>query len=159
MVKQSCTSASDRSLTVQPAACSDCVHARRGPSKLAALREPSGNQSLTCARARTATARGKSAARPSSTITSAAAPSETSEQSVLRSGAAIIGFLSLTVLQNSKPRSRRMWAHGLATPLAWFFAAMRASVAEWSPNSAKYDLAISPKMPGKPPGGLPSSPE
>ena len=42
--------------------------------------------------------------------TTAAAPSDTGEQSVRRSGSATIGFLSETVRQNSSPRSLRSWA-------------------------------------------------
>jgi hypothetical protein len=45
-----------------------------------------------------------------SVSTTAAAPSETSEQSVRRIGPATYGFLSDTVLQNSKPRSLCSWA-------------------------------------------------
>ena len=62
-----------------------------------------------------------------SVSTTAAAPSETSEQSVRFSGPATSGFLSDTWRQNSKPRSFRIWASGLAQPFLWFLAAIVAS--------------------------------
>src|SRR5215216_7258567 len=105
MVKQSCTSANDKSQVLQPAAANALLHARRGPSNSTASRREMGRKSLTCSRERKRTARRKELARSSETRTSAAAPSETSEQSVLRNGAAMSGFFSDTVLQNSKPRS------------------------------------------------------
>ncbi|MNY36159.1 hypothetical protein D3C86_1706300 [compost metagenome] len=66
------------------------------------------------------------AAVSSSASTSAAAPSDTSEQSVRRSGPATSGFFSDTLLQKSKPTSLRKCANGLLTPFAWFFAAIMA---------------------------------
>ena len=45
-----------------------------------------------------------------SVMTSAAAPSETREQSVRFSGGATKGFFSLSRRQNSKPRSLRICA-------------------------------------------------
>ena len=79
----------------------------------------------------------------------AAAPSDTSEQSVLRSGAAMRGFCAETVLQVSKSSARCRWASGLRAPLAWFFTAMRARAADWSPWRSKYCCAMRAKMPGK----------
>ena len=70
----------------------------------------------------------------SSASTTAAAPSDTREQSVRRSGPlASSGFLSETVLQNANPRSRLICASGLSAPLAWFFAAIIASSVLRSP--------------------------
>ena len=58
------------------------------------------------------------------TITAAALPSATPEQSMMLSGAAAIGDPSTS----SMLTSLRNWARGLAAPFLWFFQAMRASV-------------------------------
>ena len=60
-----------------------------------------GRKSLTCAQERNATALFIRSAVSTSASTRAAAPSETSEQSVRLSGPATIGFLSETLRQNS----------------------------------------------------------
>ena len=90
-------------------------------------------KSLAWARARKPTRRGAERATSGAATTSATAPSEIREQSVRRSGGATIGFFSETVLQKSNPRSLRIWAYGLVTPLRWFLAAMRARVSLGSP--------------------------
>jgi hypothetical protein len=56
----------------------------------------------------------------------AAAPSVISEQSVRRSGSAMYGLLSDTVLQCSKLIALCICARGLLNALAWFFAAIYA---------------------------------
>jgi hypothetical protein len=66
--------------------------------------------------------------------TSAAAPSETGEQSVRLSGPATRGFFSLSSRQKAYPKSLRSCAYGLPTPFLWFLAAMRASASDWSPQ-------------------------
>ena len=86
-----------------------------------------GRKSLTWTAARNTTALFMASAVSTSVRTRAAAPSETSEQSVRFSGPATSGFLSETWRQNSKPRSFRIWASGLAQPFLWFLAAMVAS--------------------------------
>ena len=83
--------------------------------------------------ARKATARFICKAVSVSVRTTAAAPSETSEQSVRLSGPATNGFFSDSARQNSKPRSLRICAKGFATPFLWFFAAISASASDWSP--------------------------
>ena len=60
-----------------------------------------GRKSCTCSAARNATALRSRSAVSTSASTSAAAPSETSEQSVRLSGPATRGFFSLSVRQNS----------------------------------------------------------
>jgi len=60
-----------------------------------------GRKSLTCSAARKTTAFFMVSAVSTSVSTIAAAPSETSEQSVRFSGPATKGFLSETLLQNS----------------------------------------------------------
>jgi hypothetical protein len=55
-------------------------------------------------------------ATSSSASTSAAAPSDTGEQSVRLSEPATVGLRSLAARQNSKPRSLRICAYGLLTP-------------------------------------------
>ena len=101
MVKQSCTSANDRSCNVSPACSNACDQARAAPSNRVGSRRDSGRKSLTCAALRKRTALPMPRAVSSSVSTSAAAPSLTNEQSVRFSGGATYGFFSLTVRQNS----------------------------------------------------------
>ena len=100
-------------------------------------RRDSGRYSLTCVRERQRTGRTSAPATGSREITSAAAPSDTSEQSERLSGPATNGFLSDGWRQNSYPRSRFMCAYGLRTPFSWFLAEIAASASLWSPKRSK----------------------
>ena len=91
-----------------------------------------GRRSLTWAAARMATSFLNCLALAALTNTTAAAPSVISEQSDKRSGGAISGFLSETVLQASKLISRCMCARGLASALWWFLEAMAAMAGKGS---------------------------
>ena len=101
MVKQSCVSTNDRSTSAIPASASARFHASAQPSNLRMSRLLIGRKSCTCAVDRNAIAFRKRSAVSTSASTSAAAPSETSEQSVRLSGPATNGFFSLTLRQNS----------------------------------------------------------
>ncbi len=65
--------------------------------------------------------------------TSAAAPSETSEQSVTFRGGATIGFRSETVRQDSNSNGLCICASGLLSALRWFLTAKRAIASVGSP--------------------------
>ena len=69
-----------------------------------------GRKSCACAVARMFTALPMVFAVSESVSTSAAAPSDTSEQSVRFRGPATYGFFSLSERQNSKPKSLRICA-------------------------------------------------
>ena len=101
MVKQSWVSTNDRSDRVTPALCSARCHATEQPSKSRMLRFDIGRKSCACAVARMVTAFFIVLAVSASVSTSAAAPSDTSEQSVRFKGPATNGFLSLSERQNS----------------------------------------------------------
>ncbi len=101
MVKQSCVSTSDRSASLRSAASSAPPQARAQPSKRVMSRLAMGIRSFTCAVARKRTRRRAASATSAEAITSAAAPSETSEQSVRLSGRATKGFFSLSARQKA----------------------------------------------------------
>src|SRR5205814_6115470 len=115
-VKQSWVSTNDRSESVTSACCSARCHATVQPSNCRMSRLDIGRKSCACAVARKLTALPMVLAVSASVSTSAAAPSDTSEQSVRLSGPATYGFFSLSERQNSKPKSRRICAYGLPTP-------------------------------------------
>ena len=110
MVKQSCVSTKCRSSSRAPAASRPRCQASAAPSKRVGSRRDSGRNSLTWVRERQRTAGTRAPATGAMEITSAAAPSDTSEQSERLSGPATKGFFSDGWRQNSKPRSRFMWA-------------------------------------------------
>ena len=87
--------------TLVRAAAWACFQACSQPSKATMSRRLIGRKSLTWPRPRNATAFFIASAVSTSASTSAAAPSETSEQSVRRKGPATRGFLSETARQNS----------------------------------------------------------
>ena len=93
MVKQSCVSTSDRSPSAMPASASARFQASAQPSNLRMSRLLIGRKSCTCAVERNAIALSSRSAVSTSASTSAAAPSETSEQSVRLSGPATNGIL------------------------------------------------------------------
>ena len=101
MVKQSCDSTNDRSSSRNPETSSARAQACRAPSNWVMSRLLMGRKSLTCTAARKRTALPRLRAVSSSVSTSAAAPSDTSEQSVRFSGGATYGFFSDTVRQKS----------------------------------------------------------
>ena len=84
-----------------PASASACCQASAQPSNFRMSRFDIGRKSWTCAAARNTTALLQPSAVSTSASTTAAAPSETSEQSVRLSGPATNGFFSLSVRQNS----------------------------------------------------------
>ncbi len=100
-VKQSWVSTSERSSRVTPALSSARPQATSQPSKSVMSRLLMGRKSLACAVPRKTTALDRPSAVSTSVSTTAAAPSETSEQSVRLSGPATSGFLSETWRQNS----------------------------------------------------------
>jgi hypothetical protein len=101
MVKQSWVSTKDRFESAMPAFASARFQASPQPSSLSTSRFDIGRKSCTCAAARNATALPSRNAVSTSASTTAAAPSDTSEQSVRLSGPATRGFFSLSVRQNS----------------------------------------------------------
>src|SRR6516165_1290420 len=101
IVKQSWVSTRSRSSRPRRAVASAFFQASAGPSKAMTSRRLIGRKSLTCSAARKITAFLRLSAVAVSASTTAAAPSETSEQSVRFNGPATIGFLSDTVRQNS----------------------------------------------------------
>ena len=101
MVKQSCVSTKERSSSVTPAFFSAWFQACSQPSNGRMSRFDIGRKSCTCSLARKATARRIFSAVAVSASIRAAAPSETSEQSVRFSGPATNGFFSLSWRQNS----------------------------------------------------------
>ena len=151
MVKQSWTSARSRSPTPTEAISRARPTARRPPANSRTSRIAGSRWSLAWPTP-TIVARDSPGSRRR---TRAAAPSLTGEQSVRRSGPATTGFFSEVVEQNSTPRSLRSWAHGLAQPLRWFFAAMAPRV---SPSQSVeltrswYSWATSAKIPANPAG-------
>ena len=88
MVKQSCDSTNDNSSSFTSAASSARRHASAAPSNCVMSRREIGRKSFTWTAARNRTALPIERAVTSSVITSAAAPSDTSEQSVRFSGGA-----------------------------------------------------------------------
>src|SRR6202035_1316005 len=104
-VKQSGVSTKDKSESCSPADCSARCHATLQPSNCRISRFDIGRKSWACAVALTLTALPIDLAVSASANTSAAAPSETSEQSVRLRGPATNGFFSLSARQNSKPKS------------------------------------------------------
>ena len=85
----------------EPRGASAFFQASAGPSKARMSRRLIGRKSLTCSAARNTTAFFIASAVGMSASTTAAAPSDTSEQSVRFNGPATSGFLSETVRQNS----------------------------------------------------------
>ena len=132
-VKQSWVSTRSRSSRPSRAWDRARFQATSQPSKRVMSRFDMGRKSLAWAAARKTTALSIDSAVSTSARTTAAAPSETREQSVRFKGPATIGFFSETSRQNSKPRSLRSWARGLATPFLWFLAAIMARASVWSP--------------------------
>src|ERR1700736_1875961 len=100
-VKQSWVSTKDRSESLTPALCSARAHATLQPSNCRMSRLDIGRNSCACASLRKLTALPIDFAVSVSAKTSAAAPSDTSEQSVRFNGAATYGFFSLSERQNS----------------------------------------------------------
>src|SRR6185312_5500687 len=88
MVKQSCDSTKDRSMSLVSAAASACFQAWAAPSNCVTSRLLIGRKSLTWTAALKRTALPMALAVSSSVMISAAAPSETREQSVRFSGGA-----------------------------------------------------------------------
>ena len=84
-----------------PALATARFQASAQPSSLSTSRFEIGRKSCTCSAARKTTALPSVSAVATSAKTTAAAPSETSEQSVRLSGPATRGFFSLSVRQNS----------------------------------------------------------
>jgi hypothetical protein len=102
MVKQSCVSTKERSSSVRPDAPSARCQASCSPSKAADVALAHGQEVVDVLGGAEGDGLGAwRAPCPTSVSTSAAAPSETSEQSVRFSGPATKGFLSLSVRQNS----------------------------------------------------------
>src|SRR5262249_3891445 len=101
IVKQSWVSTRSRSSSLSPVAATARFHPSSGPAKAIMSRRLIGRKSLTCSVARKMTAFLMLSAVAVSASTTAAAPSETSEQSVRFSGPATIGFLSEIARQNS----------------------------------------------------------
>ncbi|OIQ69947.1 hypothetical protein GALL_484450 [mine drainage metagenome] len=100
-VKQSWVSTKDKSESCTPADCSARCHATVQPSNCRMSRFDIGRKSCAWAVARKLTALPIDFAVSASASTSAAAPSDTSEQSVRLSGPATNGFFSLSERQNS----------------------------------------------------------
>src|ERR1700731_1569359 len=100
-VKQSWVSTKDRSESLTPALCSARAHATLQPSNCRMSRLDIGRKSCACARLRKLTALPIVFAVSESARTSAAAPSDTSEQSVRLRGPATNKFFSLSERQNS----------------------------------------------------------
>src|SRR3954463_8260486 len=115
-VKQSWVSTNDRSESCTPADCNARCQATLQPSNCRMSRFDIGRKSCAWAVARILTALPIDLAVSESVSTSAAAPSDTSEQSVRFNGPATNGFLSLSERQNANPRSLRNCAYGLPTP-------------------------------------------
>src|SRR3982074_3494065 len=109
-VKQSWVSTKDRSESLTPALCSARAHATLQPSNCNMSRFDIGRKSCAWAVALMLTALPIDLAVSESANTSAAAPSDTSEQSVRFNGPATNGFFSLSDRQNSKPKSLRICA-------------------------------------------------
>src|SRR6202012_62339 len=102
-VKQSWVSTKERSESATPAFCSARCQATLQPSNCRMSRLDIGRKSCAWAVARTFTALPIDFAASESTRTSAAAPSDTNEQSVRLSGPATNGFFSLSERQKSHP--------------------------------------------------------
>ena len=100
-VKQSWVSTKERSDSCTPADCNARCHATVQPSNCNMSRFDIGRKSWACAVALMLTALPIDFAVSASVKTSAAAPSDTSEQSVRFNGPATKGFFSLSERQNS----------------------------------------------------------
>lgn len=111
--------------------------ARSLPAKAKGSRFAAGRKSFACEKPRSRTGRALAPSTGEVDRTIAAAPSETGEQSVRRSGPETSGLRAETVRQNSSPRSMRRWAYGLFAPLRWFFAAIVPMASSQSLNRSE----------------------